>query len=60
VTAQLVLAAIGTALWRLEVPEYLVLLAYVTVGTVYFVAFFLPPRLLRRWRRMNGATEREE
>jgi hypothetical protein len=25
------------------------------------VAFFLPPRLLRRWRRMNGAaTEREE
>ena len=60
VTAQLVLAAIGTALWRFDVPEHLVLLAYVAVGTLYFVAFFLPPRLLRRWRRISGAAEERD
>ena len=44
-----------------NIIEHYVLLAYVGVGTLYFAAFFLPPRLLRRWRRINGAVaEREE
>jgi UDP-GlcNAc:undecaprenyl-phosphate GlcNAc-1-phosphate transferase len=55
VTAQLLLAGIGTALWRLQVAEYVVLLAYVGVGLLYFAAFFLPPRLMRRLRRINDA-----
>jgi UDP-GlcNAc:undecaprenyl-phosphate GlcNAc-1-phosphate transferase len=55
VTAQLVLAAVGTALWRLQVAEHIVLLAYVGIGVVYFAAFFLPPRLMRRLRRINDA-----
>jgi len=59
--ANLVLSAVGTALWRLGVPEFVSLAAFLVVAAVYLGLFLFPARLWRRLPRRvrDGATVRD-
>ncbi len=54
--ANLALGAVGTVLWRQDVPEYISLAAFLIVAAVYLAMFLFPARLWRRLpRRMREA-----
>ena len=47
VAANALLAAIGTALWRLNVPDWWIFGSFLAVCALYFAFFFVPFRLYR-------------
>ncbi|MGH6609292.1 MAG: MraY family glycosyltransferase, partial [Burkholderiaceae bacterium] len=47
VGANTVLAAVGTAQWRLGVPDWWIFWSFLAVCAVYFALFFMPFRLYR-------------
>lgn len=51
VTANTLLAAIGTTLWRLGVPDWLIFWSFLALCAIYFGLFFVPFRVYRRRSR---------
>ena len=51
VTANTLLATIGTTLWRLSIPDWWIFWSFLAVCAVYFAIFFVPFRLYRRRSR---------
>ena len=47
VSANVLLALIGTSLWRLGIPDWWIFWSFLLVCAVYFAVFFLPFRLYR-------------
>ena len=47
VAANALLAAVGTALWLLDVPDWWIFWSFLAVCAVYFAFFFMPFRLYR-------------
>jgi len=56
VGANLVLAAVGTALWKFGVADRWIFWSYLIVCAIYFALFFMPFRLYRL-RARSGAAE---
>ena len=47
VAANALMAAVGTALWRLDVPDWWIFWSFLAVCAAYFAFFFMPFRLYR-------------
>ena len=47
VAANALMAAVGTALWRLDVPDWWIFWSFLAVCAAYFASFFMPFRLYR-------------
>jgi UDP-GlcNAc:undecaprenyl-phosphate GlcNAc-1-phosphate transferase len=56
--ANLALSATGTALWRLGVPDYASLAAFLIVAALYLGVFLFPARLWRRLPQLRRDLER--
>ena len=60
VCANALLAAIGTAQWRLGVPDWWIFWSFLAVCAVYFTLFFMPFRLYRlRARTVDDYNEQD-
>jgi len=53
VGANAVLAAIGTVLWVLKVPDWWIFWSFLVICAIYFALFFMPFRLYRRRARVT-------